>query len=869
MLDKYNAHESEKKWQKYWEDDGIYKFDPSSDKEIYSIDTPPPTMSGKMHMGHAFSYIQMDIIARYQRMKGKNVFYPFGTDDNGLPTERLVESLKKVKAKNMDRKEFINLCQETVNEQREQFVQGWKNVGISCDWNLFYSTIGDHCRRISQRSFLELYNMGRIYRKKGPIIFCPNCKTAIAQVEMRDEEKKSTLNYIKANIGRRDSNEFIIYATTRPELHPACVGVSIDEKGEYVTALKHDEKQENNENTPEENNPEKWIMSKEGFEKFKEEFNLKLLKTYKGKELVGREVHIKFAQAPVKITHDISAKTEYGTGVVYYCSYGGLDCVEWMARHLDVLPVHIMDESGVYNELSPYKGLNSEQARKQVLEDLHSKGLLIKKQNINHVVNVHERCNFDIEYIATEQWYIKYLDLKEQFLENGSELKWHPEHMKNRYDNWVKGLQWDWCISRQRHFGVPFPIWYSKKTGEAILADYDQLPVDPLVDIPKTLPKNHTASDIIPEKDVLDTWATSTLTPIIAIELLKDHENYEELRGRLFPMSLRAQAHDIISFWLFNTLVKSQLHEGKNPWKNVMISGWALDKHGKKMSKSKGNVVEPEEMISKFSADPLRFWTAGSRLGDDLWFADKEFVTGQRLVVKLWNASKLCLSHLQSYKFRKLQRLEIVDRWMLSKLNKLVLDVTNALDNYEYSKLRNETNNLFWNVFCDYYLEIVKDRLYNPERRGVHEQESAQYTVYICLKTFLKLFAPIIPHITEEIYQEYFAKQERDKLNQSYKSIHLSSWPSYDPLMIDEDAEKSIDRFTEILQVVRKAKTENGKPLNAPVKKLTIKCVESDNLLRDALEDIKSSTKSEQVVFGEASEGICVECEGFVVGIEF
>lgn len=798
---KYDAHEAEKKWQRYWEKNNIYKFDKDSEKDVYSIDTPPPTLSGKMHMGHAFSYIQADIIARYHRMKGKNVFYPFGTDDNGLPTERLVERLKKVKASKMDRSEFTKLCEQTVDELREDFIQDWKDIGISCDFSLFYSTINDHCRRISQKSFISLYKAGREYRKEAPTIWCPKCETAISQVELEDVEISSTFNNITFKL--EDGSDLII-ATTRPELLPACVAIFVHPKDK------------------------------------------------KNKQLIGKKAKVPIFGQEVEVIADSRVDPEKGTGIVMCCTFGDQTDIEWWKTYKLDLKIAISKDGRMTEIAGKYKNLKLKEAREKILKDLESTSLLKEKKPIKHFVNVHERCGTEIEFLVTKQWFIKYLDLKEEFLKFGRELKWYPEHMRNRYDNWVKGLQWDWCISRQRYFGVPFPVWYDKKTGEVVLADESQLPVDPLVDKPKGYRK-----EVIPEKDVMDTWATSSLTPQIAIELVKGTKSYK----KLFPMTLRPQAHDIITFWLFNTVVKSQMHYQKNPWKDCMISGWALDSKGKKMSKSKGNVIEPQEILKKYNADCLRFWAGGSRLGEDVWFSEKDFITGQRLIVKLWNASRFCLSHLKNYEVKEQnpESLEAVDKWMLSKVNKLVKEVTEALEIYDYSKLRNETNNLFWNTFCDYYLEISKDRLYNPDRRGRKASDSAKYTLYVCLNTFLKLFAPILPHVTEEIYQSYFAKQEK------VKSIHLSQWPTQKESHEYGDVEKNIDVFVEILSAVRKMKTEKNKPLNAPIKKII---VEGDEKVFDgALEDLKSSTKAGEIEFGKVESGLVIG--NFKIGVLF
>jgi|SRR3989339_164889 len=813
----YEPRAVEAKWSEVWETEHIYKFDQGSNKEIFSVDTPPPTVSGKMHIGHAFSFSQQDFIMRFQRMRGKNVFAPFGTDDNGLATERLVEKMNAVRSKSMDRQEFITLCLKTLESIRPQYIRDWKRIGMSCDFDIFYTTINEHCQRISQKAFLDLVKMGRAYRKFAPVIFCPHCQTSIAQVEMEDKEKSTTLNMIKAKMA---GGTFILYATTRPELHPACVGISIDEEGDYCTVKRPD--------------GEVWTISKDAFERMKEEFQLVLNDTFKGKDIIGKTVEIPLAN-PVRVSHDISAKTEYGTGVVYYCSYGGLDCVEWMARHKDAEPILIMDESGKYTH-GPYKGMESEEARIKVLEDLEKSGNLLKKEHMKHVTNVHERCATPIEYVAMNQWFIRYLDLKDVFLERGNELQWYPPHMKNRFDNWVKGLQWDWCISRQRFYGVPFPVWYDKKTKEPIFADESLLPVDPL----KDLPKGKSREDILPEQDVLDTWATSSLTPQIAIQLMP-----QSLQEKLFPMDLRPQAHDIISFWLFNTVVRSHLHHDSLPWEKVMISGWALDPHGKKMSKSRGNVVEPQVIIEKYSADALRFWAAGSKLGDDLPFQEKDVMTGQKFVKKLWNAAKFSFIHLESYKGERPEKLEVMDHWILSHLQRLIKACTETFEDYEYVRTRLDTDKFFWQMFCDNYLEIAKDRLYTEDEAGKDGKLSAQFTLHHVLLAILKLMAPITPFITEEIYQQYYAKKE------GKASIHISSWPVSDPSLESKEAELAGGLFLDVLSAVRKWKSDQNLSMKKEVQKITISAPdEAKALLSLVLGDLMGVTNAKDIVFG-------------------
>jgi valyl-tRNA synthetase len=791
---KYDSKEVEEKWMKYWEKNKTFKFDPNdTKKDIFSIDTPPPTVSGKMHLGHAFSNSQQDFIARYKRMNNYNVLQPLGTDDNGLPTLILIQKLKKVKASKMDRKEFRKLVlDELENNLKPSYIGDWKRLGISCDYSINYSTIDPHCQKISQKSFIDLYKMGREYRIEAPMMICPKCKTAIAQVELEDAELASQLCYIKVKV---ETGDELIFATTRPELLPACVGISVhpDDK--------------------------------------------------RYKHLIGKKVKLPLIDREVKLSADEETDPEYGSGVVYYCTYGGVECVEWLTRHPKTKPIHVMGVDGVYNEKAgKYEGMNSRDARKEILKDLEEDGSLDKTENLTHSVNVHERCGTEIEYVATKQWFIKYLDLKKDMLKWGNEFGWYPKHMKNRYDNWVKGLKWDWCISRQIPYGIPFPVWYCEDCDEVILAKEKDLPVDPLVDkAPVSKCPKCGSSKIIGEKDIINTWATSSLTPTIVKELFKGKPVYDKLIKN--PFNLRPQAHDIITFWLFNTVVKSKLHFNMKPWNGCTISGWMLDPKGKKMSKSKGNVVEPRNMIEKYSADALRYMAGGSKLGDDLPFPEKELVAGTKFITKFWNASKFAIMHLEDYKENKVKKLEGFDKWILSKLNNVIKSSTESFEKYEYSKTKAETEKFFWQLLCDNYLEIVKDRLYNPDQRGKEERKAAQYALYNSVLTCLKLMSPITPFFTEEIYHLYFAKKEK------LDSIHLSSWPEADSKLINLKIEETGDIAVDVIAAVRQFKNQNQKSLKEPVKLLVI---ETKSNLDEFIDDIKAATHAEKIEFGKA-----------------
>jgi len=795
---RYDSKQSEKKWQEFWEKEKIYSFDPKSKAEIYSVDTPPPTVSGKMHIGHAFSYAHQDFVVRFQRMLGKNIFYPFGTDDNGLATIRLIEKEKKAKAFDLGREKFIKLVLETLEKElRPRYIADWKCLGMSCQWDIFYTTIDKHCQKISQRSFIELYKKGLEYRKRTPFMWCPECQTAIAQMELKDKETSSKFIYMKfdTSIGEK-----ITIATTRPELMPACVAVHVhpDDK--------------------------------------------------RYKKFIGAKAKIPFFNREVEIKENKDVDMEFGSGVVYHCTFGDMDDVEWIEK-FNIEPIEIMNKDGTLNEKAgKYKGLTSKEAREAITADMEKAGRIEKTEPIDHVVQTHERCETEIEILMTEQWFIKYLNLKKEMLQWGNKLKWHPLHMKNRYDNWVKGLKYDWCISRQRFFGIPIPVWYCKKCGEVILPDEKQLPIDPLKDKPKKPCPKCKNKEFIPEKDVLDTWATSSLTPRLAIELMP-----KDIQKKLYPMSLRPQAHDIITFWLFNTVVKSQLHYKVNPWDDVMISGWALDPHGRKMSKSKGNVVEPQTVIEKYSSDALRFWAAGSKLGDDLPYQEKDLVTAQKFITKLWNASKFAIMHLKDYKGKKPKKLEVIDKWILSRLTRIINSSTESFKNYEYSRTKQDVENFFWHEFCDNYLEIVKDRLYNPDKRGKEQRLSAQYGLYQTLLAILKMMAPIMPHITEELYQLYFKKLGRAK------SIHISLWPSLD--QINGKAEKIGNLAVYAVQKARQAKSEKNLSLKLPLKNLLIQGKISKEEFELVKEDIVGATKTEKVNYKPLKSDSEIDCE--------
>ncbi|MGV8142677.1 MAG: valine--tRNA ligase [Candidatus Pacearchaeota archaeon] len=764
--------ELEQKWRDYWASEKIYAFDTKSKKKIYSIDTPPPTLSGEMHIGHAFSYSQQDFIARYKRMRGFNVFYPFGTDDNGLPTEKLIQKLKNVRSKDFSRADFIELCLKTIKEIRPAFIQDWINLGISCDYNVLYSTIDDNSRKISQKNFLDLYKKGLIYIAEFPTIWDTEFQTPVAQAELEDKEKESFFTTLKFEV----TGKVLPIATTRPEMLPACVAVFV--------------------------NPSD--------------------KRYK--DLIGKKAKVPLTNELVPIIADEHADIEKGTGALMVCSYGDKYDVEAVKKH-KLTPKIIISPEGRITE-KPYDNLTIHQAREKILQDLKNANLIIKQEKIKHTVNVYEKSSKEIEFLPTKQWFIKIIDKKNEWIKVGKKIEWIPENMFKIYENWVNGLEWDWSVSRDRHFGIPIPAWHCQKCKEIILAKESELPVDPM-QTAKNCPKCKMKAE--GETKVLDTWATSSLTPQIASSLVDNKIK--------IPYSLRAQAHEIIRTWAFYTIVRSQYHENSIPWEKTAISG-LVTMSGEKMSKSKGNVIKPQTVVDQYGSDALRFWAAASRLGENMDYQEKDIVTGKKFINKLLNAASFVFMNLEHQS--KQPKLEETDRLLLNQLNNLIDVSTNSFEDYNYYKTKMETDSFFFKTFADNYLEIVKNRVYN----GTKEQKaSAFYTLYQSLLAITKILAPFTPFITEEVYHNHFKKYE------GQKSIHLESWP--ERLKVDSSKEDQIiwDKLLEVIGKVRQAKSEAKKSMKAEV---IITMPKSDHkTLEKVMHDLKSVCSAKEINEGK------------------
>ena len=613
ILQENDFREREARLKKFWADNQIYRVEDQAGSPIYSVDTPPPYVSADhLHAGHILSYSQAEFIVRYKRMKGYNVLYPMGFDDNGLPTERYVEKKYNIDKSKITRHEFVKLCLEETKIGSQNYKRLWTDLGISVDWSKTYSTIDPLCQRFSQWSFIELYKKGKAYRKTEPMLWCPFCQTALAQADLEDKE---------------------------------------------VTSLQ---------------------------------------------------------------------------------------------------------------------------------------GHLLKQEPVKHV---HERCGTIVELIPTTQWFIEVLPIKDKLIALGRELNWYPTHMRNMYEDWVNGLKWDWCISRQRYYGVPFPIWFCKECGEIIPADTKNLPIDPTEDCPSIAACPACGGrEFIPDNDVMDTWATSSCTPFTIPELI---ENID-LRKEIFPISLRPQAFEIIRTWIFYSMVKAYYHFGTIPFTNVMISGHGLDEHGRKISKRLGNYIEPEKLLAEYSADAIRYWATGATLGSNHRFNLEDVKKGKHTVNKLWNAAKFCFTYIEHFtpEAGVEYNLELEDKWILHELNNAIRACSDAFERYEYAEVRTVLGEFFWGTFCDYYLETIKHRA---------TEDSAKFTMFVCLFNTLKLYAPIMPFITEELYQLLYKKHE------GIISIHKTQWPEWNSNWImDEQEYEQMKHLLEEIDAIRKEKKEKG-----------------------------------------------------------
>jgi valyl-tRNA synthetase len=830
----------EAKWGEWWETTGTYRFDRSKTREeIYAIDTPPPTVSGSLHLGHVESYTHTDLMARFKRMRGLEVFYPIGWDDNGLPTERRVQNYFAVRCDptlpydpNFDvgrlerpddtpvpisRGNFIELCERLTAEDEQAFEDLFRRLGASVDWTHVYTTIGERARRASQRGFLRLLRAGVAYKAEAPTLWDVDFRTAVAQAEIEDREVDGL--YHRIAFDRVGGTGTIEIETSRPELIPACVALVAHNDDERYAPL------------------------------------------------IGSNALTPLFRAPVPIVAHELADPEKGTGIAMICTFGDVTDVTWW-RELG-LPARVVVRSdgtlapGRFGEpgwgsedadaantmMGEISGLSTKQARRRIVELLRDSGSLIgEPQPVRHVVKFYEKGDRPLEVISSRQWFVETLRYKDDLIARGHEIAWHPAFMGGRFTSWVEGLNQDWAVSRQRYFGVPFPVWYrlddhgSPDLVDPIAAAEETLPIDPQVDTPpgfapeqRDVPGGFTG-----DPDIMDTWATSSLTPQIAARW----EDDPDLFGRLFPMDLRPQAHDIIRTWLFYTVLRADIEHGTIPWRNTAISGFVLDPDRKKMSKSKGNVVLPTEIFERHSADAVRYWAASARLGYDAAIDEQQIKVGRRLAIKILNASKFVLS----FDVEPGEPSTPLDRSMLATLRGVVHEATAAFEDYEHARALDLLERFFWG-FTDDYLELVKQRAYGAT--GPDGAASAVGALRLALDVLLRAFAPFVPYVTEEVWSWW-----------REGSIHRSVWPEPDELKVSDGGEPEVyEAAAEVLTQVRKTKALAKVSLKVPARRVSVHAPAGRlTRLEQAARDLREAGGIEDLQLVEASEtSIAVE----------
>jgi valyl-tRNA synthetase len=772
LPDHFDAQSVEKRLADAWEREGIYRFDTSQATEnTFVVDTPPPTVSGSLHVGHVFSYTHTDIIVRYQRMRGKSIYYPMGWDDNGLPTERRVQNYFHVRcdprlsydpaltvaqagaaqrdkpARSVSRRNFIELCREVTENDERAFRDLWQRAGLSVDWREVYATIDECSRRIAQLSFLDLFAKGHVYNREAPTMWDVDFRTAVAQAEVEDRTVAGHFH----QIGVEGEERTFVVATTRPELLPACVGVAAHPADARF------------------------------------------------RDLLGKRAITPAFKVPVPIFASERVDPEKGTGVLMVCTFGDSSDVEWW-REMKLDLRQVMGPDGRLHPVTfgapgwPSRdpdfanacyarlaGKKIQEARREIVALLREPAaaavgnappLRAEPQPVSHSVNFYEKGEHPLEFITTRQWFVRLLDKKDMLLEMGNRITWHPDHMRLRYLNWTENLQFDWCISRQRFFGVAIPVWYPLDGSgnpdfmRPLLADPAQLPVDPLSDAPPGWAEERRGAPggFVGEPDVFDTWFTSSLSPQRASLWTLNPERHR----KLFPMDVRPQAHDIIRTWAFYTIVKAALHEGAIPWKHVLLSGWILDPDRKKMSKSKGNVVTPMEYLERYTSDGVRYWAGSARLGADTAFDEKMLKVGKRLVTKIYNAGKFVLS--QTAELHPIDR--EIDRAFMGRLAACVERAGGAMEEFNFARALSETEGFFWGSFTDAYLELVKNRAKGVTGGDEQGRGSAVAGLRLALNVLLRLFAPFLPYVTEEVWSWVFAAETGNR------SIHRAPWPS-------------------------------------------------------------------------------------------
>ncbi len=781
-MDRYDHKHMEAEWQGYWDKNGTYKYDRKSRKPVFSIDTPPPYPTGRLHMGHVLNWCYMDFLSRYRRMNGFEVFFPQGWDCHGLPTEVKVEETNKINKNDVPREKFRQMCIELTEANIIKMRSQMKAMGFSQDWALEYVTMRREYYSKTQLSFLELYHKDLIYQAEHPVNWCPRCETAIAYAEVEYKERSTFLNFVRF---KTEAGEPVIIATTRPELLSACVGVAVHPQDE------------------------------------------------KNKSLVGKKLKVPIYDRFVPVIADDAVDPSFGTGIVMICTFGDKTDANWQKKH-NLPIIKAVDEKGLLTSVTgKYAGMKLEDARKAIALDLEKDGHTEKKERLKQNYGACWRCKSPIEILSNEQWFVAVRKLKEQIIQAANSMEWVPDHMKTRLINWAEEMDWDWVISRQRIFATPVPVWYCTKCGKIMLPDKAELPVDPTKDQPKN-PCTCGSTEFTGETDVLDTWMDSSITPLV-------NAGWPKIDEKLFPASVRPQGHDIIRTWAFYTTLRSLALAGKPPFKMVLINGMVRGEDGRKMSKSLGNVVEPDEALAKFGADAIRQWAAQSVPGSDLPFAWKDVEHGSKFVKKTFNAAKFAQMHLAGYEPHESPALEPTDKWVLSKLSKLVEKATSAMDSFEFVNAIVPIQQFLWHDFCDNYVEETKYRLYGTDAES---KKAAQYTIHKIFEASLRLLAPFTPHIAEEAYQTLIKKT----------SVHQEKWPSPQDYARYEPEEKAGDKFQLAIAHLRKHKSQKALSLNSELAKVTVHDPSGGIKLFEAA--LRSTMNIKELVFAEAPEGL-------------
>jgi len=796
----FDAIDIEKKWQKKWEELGVYRFNwEDKTRPTFSIDTPPPYPSGEFHMGNVLNWTYFDIVARYKRMRGYNVYFPQGWDCHGLGIEVQVEREHNIRKREMPSDKFRKLCEELVEKYIAIMKQGVMRLGCSVDWTTEYRTMDSDYWRRTQLSFIILYNKGFVYQGTHPVNWCPRCETAIADAEVDYEGREGALNYIRFPL--EICPEFLLIATTRPEFIPACVAVAVNPMDDRF------------------------------------------------KNYIGRKIIVPIVNRPVEIIPDENVDPLFGTGVVMICTYGDKEDVKSVIVHK--LPViMILMENGKINENGgKYAGLTINEARKAIVENLKAAGLLDRTERVEQEIGVCDRCGTPIEILERTQWFMKTRILTDKVEKMANEVVWYPDYMKTRLIDWAGSLDWDWVISRQRVFGTPIPVWYCKNCGETILAREEWVPIDPKMEKPRIdkCPKCG-GREFVPEQDIFDTWMDSSITCAVHAGW-PDREEW----GRLFPADLHPCGIDIIRTWAYYLMVRHLALLDEKPYKSCLINGMVLGSDGKKMSKSLKNYVAAPEVLDKYGTDAARQWSAGGgATGSDIPFRWPDVEYGRRFLTKMWNAARFVSNQLEDYKAGRKYELQLLDKWILSKAEKLTQKVTEALEKCQFNIALEELRNFTWHIFCDLYIEAVKDRLYDPRFYGEEKTKGVQFTLYKVLYRIIQLLAPITPHITEEIFQTMYAEDV------DQKSLQLTHWPELDVRKIDEESEKKGDLVMAVMTGIRQDKAVKKKPLNAPIKRVRIYAGNSEfaGILSESREDIAGTCKiSEIEILPEKGKG--------------